>query len=300
MNDKERMKLYGVWTECLKSMSSGAKAEIVMPEILRLLAEYCASKRAYIYETDENRTNLKLLWLWNDGTTGDITCPLKVGLDDILERAQDGFVLCRDKNGSVNFIGCLLEADSRVIGLLGLEKPRMISEDFFIKHMSYLIAEALDKKRLMQKLETAGSRDALTRLNNRSKYDQTLLEIERKPPGRLGTVFLDINGLKRANDEKGHYYGDQLLMCVGRILKSVFEENAYRIGGDEFVVILPDVEKEEFDAMLVKLRQKIGEEKDISVSIGSCYRSEHVDAKEQLRRADYLMYQNKSLYYDNM
>ncbi|MCH1984397.1 GGDEF domain-containing protein [Ruminococcus sp. OA3] len=299
MNDKEQMKLYGVWTECLKIMSSGAMAEEVMPEILRLLAEYCACKCASIYEIDENETNLNLLCGWKDDMTGNIASPLKVRLADILENAQDGLIFCRDKNNSVNFMGCLLEADNRLIGLLGIEKPRVVSETFFLKHMSYLIAESLHKKRIMQKLETAGSRDALTRLNNRSKYDQTLLEIERKPPGSLGTIFLDINGLKRANDEQGHYFGDQLLMSVGRILKGIFKENAYRIGGDEFVVILPDVQKEEFDAMIIMLQEKIADE-NISVSIGCCYRSGNVDAKEQLKKADHLMYQNKSLHYEKM
>ena len=300
INEKEQKKLYGIWTECLKKLSSGAGADDVMPEVLRLLAQYCSSECAYVYEIDEKQKKLKLLWNWKKDTIKERECPAEEMDADILQSAENGVIHCCGQKNSPNFMGTLLEADNEVIGFLGIEKPHTASEEFFLKHMSYLIAEALNKKMMMHKLETAGSLDALTGLNNRSQYNHTLAKMERKPPVSLGTVFLDINGLKQANDEKGHHYGDHLLMCVGKILDDIFKEHAYRIGGDEFVVLLANVEKEEFKAMLEVLHKQIAQERELSVAVGSCYCSGTVNAQEQLKKADHLMYQNKLSYYEKM
>ncbi|MDO4562339.1 MAG: GGDEF domain-containing protein [Clostridia bacterium] len=83
--------------------------------------------------------------------------------------------------------------------------------------------------------------DALTGLSNKAAYNQIAAAIERKPEDlrRLTVAVLDINGLKRTNDHFGHEAGDVLLKDCAKIIRAVFAgHTVYRIGGDEFVVLL--------------------------------------------------------------
>lgn len=82
--------------------------------------------------------------------------------------------------------------------------------------------------------------DGLTGLGNRTAYLEKLEELEQKENGSLGIVFLDINNLKQVNDHIGHEAGDQLICLVAELVDATFgkEGHAYRIGGDEFCVLI--------------------------------------------------------------
>ncbi len=70
----------------------------------------------------------------------------------------------------------------------------------------------------------------------------------------------DINGLKKANDDFGHEYGDRLIVDAAVALCAAFgRENTYRIGGDEFVTILELVSSSGIDNLLQRFEDKIGE-----------------------------------------
>lgn len=91
--------------------------------------------------------------------------------------------------------------------------------------------------------------DTLTGLPNRASMNERLLEeMERvKQNGAVGAViFIDLDDLKMVNDAFGHSYGDALIKEAGKRLAELVGENVFaaRIGGDEFMVIYPDVDKE--------------------------------------------------------
>ncbi len=90
----------------------------------------------------------------------------------------------------------------------------------------------------------SGRRDALTGLGNRRAYDERLaVEAERaRRYGRqLAVVLLDLDGFKRVNDELGHPAGDDVLRGVAELLAgSRLADDAFRIGGDEFAVLMPE------------------------------------------------------------
>ena len=91
--------------------------------------------------------------------------------------------------------------------------------------------------------------DALTGLGNRAAYLERLEECVKERIQRLGIVYLDVNNLKKVNDVEGHEQGDILIQTAAQVIKESFGAfgRAYRIGGDEFCVLIDENAMEVYD-----------------------------------------------------
>lgn len=151
--------------------------------------------------------------------------------------------------------------------------------------------------------------DELTGLPNRSLFldrlHQAVAQAARRR-GQAAALMLDLDGFKRVNDSFGHAVGDQLLMRVGRrLLASIRDaDTTARYGGDEFVVLLPDVEgKDSAAAVARKIQDRLTEPFVISghrIVTTACvgiarYPSEGVTPEALIERADLAMYAAKDL-----
>ncbi|GGJ70454.1 hypothetical protein GCM10008939_13590 [Deinococcus aquiradiocola] len=87
-------------------------------------------------------------------------------------------------------------------------------------------------------LQVAASSDALTGLGNRRAYQHAVRQMRGTP---FTVVLLDLDGLKRVNDQEGHHRGDALLIAFAAALRATFrpQDELFRLGGDEFVVLMP-------------------------------------------------------------
>ena len=107
--------------------------------------------------------------------------------------------------------------------------------------------------------------------------------------------FIDINGLKQVNDTKGHDIGDELIVEVANSITSVFKKKyCYRIGGDEFVAIIPQIDGDYFYEQTEKLRKK---NKKNCMAIGAMWQDNAENIVELINSADKLMYNDKASYY---
>lgn len=101
-------------------------------------------------------------------------------------------------------------------------------------------------------------KDALTELKNRTAYSETVEEINREIKNGapvFGVLVADVNYLKMANDTYGHETGNELLIRVSNVLADTFRtDSVFRIGGDEFVVILKDAEAEKSGEIVENLK----------------------------------------------
>jgi diguanylate cyclase (GGDEF)-like protein/PAS domain S-box-containing protein len=155
--------------------------------------------------------------------------------------------------------------------------------------------------------------DSLTDLPNRILLNDRLhqaLALAHRQQKKLAVLFLDIDRFKHINDSLGHAVGDRLLQSVAqRLLACVrSSDTVSRQGGDEFVILLPDVKHAEdaaltADKILVALRtpHRIDElDVHISISIGIVtYPDDGMDAETLMKRADFAMYQAKDSGRDN-
>ncbi len=136
--------------------------------------------------------------------------------------------------------------------------------------------------------------DQLTGLRNRRGYTEIIDGLSKEAP--VGVAFVDINSLKAVNDKLGHKAGDELIIRVADILKKTVKlGTACRISGDEFVCIAENVDREDFEYCMTRLKSEVYYNDRIAAvghDIGmGC------DFKEIVKSAEKMMYQDKERYY---
>ncbi|MCD6323379.1 MAG: PAS domain-containing protein, partial [Clostridiales bacterium] len=141
--------------------------------------------------------------------------------------------------------------------------------------------------------------DSLTDLLNRRTFNEKFKEIDKKSNYPLSVIIADINGLKMINDTAGYSTGDRILMKTARILKSVCQDGDFlaRIGGDDFILILPRTVKSQAQIIINDLHDlfnKANAEVPFSVSIGVAVKTiEDVKTRDIIKDAEDNMYSNK-------
>ena len=157
-----------------------------------------------------------------------------------------------------------------------------------------------DKREKQEKIQYLSYHDQLTGLYNRHFFEEELLrlDVERNLPFTI--AMLDVNGLKLTNDAFGHEAGDLLLKNVAKVLKNECrtDDIISRIGGDEFIILLPKTSPTEAELIVKRIYKAIDEQKVdnivISVSIG-WETKEYIsqDIKEVFAKAEDYMYRKK-------
>ncbi|WP_412051495.1 diguanylate cyclase domain-containing protein [Hoeflea sp. Naph1] len=163
------------------------------------------------------------------------------------------------------------------------------------------------RKKAEAYLEYLGKHDVLTKLHNRAFYKDEMNRLERKPLRPVSAIVMDLNGLKDANDQLGHDAGDALLRRFGEVLNSVVSRpnHAARIGGDEFIVLMPGADKKTAASVvetineLLHINNQFYSNAPISVSIGVATSQDGESMEDLVKRADRLMYEDKRAYHKN-
>ena len=146
-----------------------------------------------------------------------------------------------------------------------------------------------------QELKRLSYEDSLTGLYNRNKFNQDL-NIEQGPNQfGIGVACFDLNGLKEVNDRNGHRAGDVLICRAAECLKKGFEGKAYRIGGDEFIVLARNVAgRTEAESKAKTLQKAVSGMDEVTVSIGiALYPYDGAVFEELYDHADIAMYRAK-------
>ncbi|KAF2371907.1 sensor domain-containing diguanylate cyclase [Acinetobacter baylyi] len=162
------------------------------------------------------------------------------------------------------------------------------------------------RKKAENYLEYLGKHDVLTKLHNRSFYTEEINRLERSIVRPVSCIFLDMNGLKDVNDHLGHDAGDDLLRRVGHILTQAIQQTSYtasRIGGDEFVILMPGTEETAVMQILQTIYELLNidnqfySSQPISIAIGYATTQHNESIEDMLKRADQDMYKKKRDYH---
>jgi diguanylate cyclase (GGDEF)-like protein/PAS domain S-box-containing protein len=170
-----------------------------------------------------------------------------------------------------------------------------------------VISDVTERTTMRHELECRASFDALTRCYNRSttlSFLETHLASERPAGTRTAVVFVDLDRFKPINDTLGHAAGDEVLELAAQRMQSAVRDHDLigRIGGDEFLVICPNVTdrsdaQEIADRISTRLQDEylvFGSRVSLSASVGIAWAdADDTDADGLVRRADAAMYQAK-------
>lgn len=163
-----------------------------------------------------------------------------------------------------------------------------------------------ERTRMLGELKNLAITDGLTKLyNSRQFYDQLELEIDRCLRYRhpLSLLLFDIDHFKEYNDTFGHIEGDKVLIRIGQTTQSCLRtmDSAYRYGGEEFTVILPETGGEEALTVGDRIRRTIESEKfiqnkeiiSVTISVGVAQYNHKEKIADFVKRADKAMYKSK-------
>ncbi len=158
-----------------------------------------------------------------------------------------------------------------------------------------ILIDITDRKRLEEQLRDQILRDPLTGCFNRRFLAQ--FAARHDPTDEpWGCLMADVDGFKLYNDRHGHAAGDAALTRLARFLmrETRAEEVVIRMGGDEFLVILPGADEAAAEAVAERLRTSAQAERLVSFSLGWASRSEHETLERTIGRADRRMITVKS------
>ncbi len=159
-----------------------------------------------------------------------------------------------------------------------------------------------DKKEKLERIEYLSYHDQLTGLYNRRYFEEEMLNLDCDENYPLTLALLDINGLKLINDAFGHLAGDRALQIVSILLEEIgnrYNASASRIGGDEFVMLLPRKDYAETEKIINLIEKEVVQHKingiNLSVSYGWCTKYEKDDKllTELFSKAEDEMYSQK-------
>jgi diguanylate cyclase (GGDEF)-like protein len=165
----------------------------------------------------------------------------------------------------------------------------------------------LERDHMLDKMQKLAITDGLTKLfNSRHFYNQLKIEVDRsnryKHP--LALLLLDIDHFKDYNDAYGHLEGDKVLIKIGEKIEGALRmmDSAYRYGGEEFTIILPETSGQEAVTVADRIRRSVADEKmlprlgvetSVTISVGVTAYMFKEDLVDFIKRADKAMYTSK-------
>lgn len=173
---------------------------------------------------------------------------------------------------------------------------------FTTEQLDILRGELDELRKENERLLALAYRDPLTGLRNRRCFSERLAEEMCRHHRRhtpVSVICLDVNGFKHLNDTRGHLAGDAALVGVAQFLETLTraEDLCCRIGGDEFVVLLPDTDAAQCSVVVHRIKAHLGQLAEyglhLGLSIGSATLRPGDDEPRLLSRADEEMYSDK-------
>ena len=157
-----------------------------------------------------------------------------------------------------------------------------------------------DRKKVERQLQYLSFHDTLTGLYNRAFYEEELKRLNTQRNLPLSIIMADINDLKLTNDTFGHIEGDKLIKTFASVLRKVMRQDDIiaRIGGDEFVMLLPNTDEVDAQHVVDRIYEHVQDEAPtklkLSVALGHMTTHEPFDYIDELfRKAEDAMYKHK-------
>lgn len=332
---KRQSQELAIFHDVAKALTSSLNLDSILQTIMEKMAEYFQPDTWSLLMVDEEKDDLYFAIAVGDASEALKTVRLKMGEGIAGWVAKHGeSLLVPDVHNDPRFakriddmtkwqtrsIICIpLSSKHRVLGviqLINVDMKHFAEQDILaLQALADYAAIAIDNARAVERIQELTITDDCTGLYNARHLYKTL-EAEVYRSARFGyefsVLFLDLDHFKKVNDTHGHLVGSKLLAEIGYNIKSHLRliDYAFRYGGDEFVVLLPQTSKESALVVARRIRDVFRTNlflKDdnlnlnIRASMGvATYPEDAKTAHEIIRQADEMMYMVKNTTRDNI
>lgn len=316
-NDSSITEYLGKWL--WNSLGMG-EASFDIDDLMKFLGELCKCERTYIFEIDYGNETISNTYEWcAEGVDPqkDILQNESLELVDywiemfkqkkpiiisdveaIKKEYPQMYATLKPQNIS-SLLSAPIYLHGRLIGFLGIDNPVYLWEEELIPllyRVGSLFSYIIKNRKLEEKVQYSKYHDPLT-----MAYNKEALEIDFKDASlwkQLGIVSCDLSELKSTNDEHGFEEGDVMICRCNEFLKEIFSSyRIYRISGDRFVVVFPDIDSAYFDELVSLLEGEINKRRYRMV-FGSAWSNElPLVPKQILANAENILYKNKAIYF---
>lgn len=253
------------------------------------------------FSKEMHRTPYEIALKWEEDLA-DSDCLLLENLKVVKERDPVWYQsLCKHDIQNIILYG--VRCNQVLVGFIwaaNFEADKMIQIKETLELTAFLIGAVISNHQFVQRLEEMSRIDALTQTFTRNAMDARIEQLSQADtmPTSMGIVYADLNGLKTINDDEGHTAGDRLLSKAASLLKIAFGDyEIYRAGGDEFVILCPEIPENRLTKQVGHLRALISATPDVSFAIGTAYSTGGCEIASAMQAADEKMYQDKAEYY---
>jgi diguanylate cyclase (GGDEF)-like protein len=324
-----------IFHDVAKALTSSLDLDSILQTIMEKMAEYFRPDTWSLLMVDEEHEELYFAIAVGAAAEKLKNIRLKVGEGIAGWVAKNGEpVILRDAEKDPRFARRIDEATQcetrsvicvplrsklRVLGVIQLVNVDIAQfnepEVFFLQALCDYAAISIENARWVEKIQELTITDDCTGLYNARHLYKTL-ETEVYRSSRFGyefsVLFIDLDHFKTVNDTHGHLVGSRLLAEIGYLVKAQLRliDFAFRYGGDEFVVLLPQTGKDQALVVAKRLRdalrassfcQEAGLALNVRASIGlATYPHDARDAHDIIRQADEMMYLVKNTTRDNI
>lgn len=324
-----------IFHDVAKALTSSLNLDSILQTIMAKVAEYFKPDTWSLLMVDESAEELYFAIAVGDAAEALKSVRLRVGegiagwvakhgeplvVPDVYNDARFAKRIDEMTKWQTHSIICIpLSAKNRVLGVIQLINVPMSSftdsEMFFLRAICDYAAIAIDNARSVERIQELTITDDCTGLYNARHLYKTL-EAEVYRSARFSyeftVLFIDLDHFKQVNDTHGHLIGSKLLAEIGYTIKSHLRliDYAFRYGGDEFVVLLPQTSKESGVVVARRLLDSFrnsqflkddGLNLNVRASIGlAAYPDDAKSAHEIIRQADEMMYEVKNNTRDNI
>lgn len=314
---RQRLEIATMLNSCVGKLNSDTDIDVGINNLLATVNDYFQADRTYVFEIDPDRDVLINTFEYICGQEVSAQMDnlqevpvsvIKVWMQNFRqgrsyymsdleqERGQPSYEMLKAQQ-VWRLLAVPLMKGGAMVGFLGVDNPRAHYDDAtLLASIQFFVTNSLDRKKQQAYLEKLSYRDMLTGLYNRNRYIERLEAYKQVQDQQIGAIYIDLNGLKKVNDEQGHRAGDELIVRAAGTIAGIFAEDAYRVGGDEFVVILLDVSREDFARKTEQLRRQM-QENGVDASIGGVWQASTENLEDLLRLADENMYREKKRCY---